>query len=76
MSNRQPRTRWAADVRQVAFRGVTCQEDPSFARGIHSEQLVYELSFIGGKNAGKQSHCGLPDGAGEESRSGAVCLMS
>lgn len=66
MWNRQPKTQQAAGVRQVAFRkGVTCHKDPRFAGGPHLEQLVDQPSFIGDRDARKQSHHGLPDGAGE-----------
>lgn len=60
------KTQQTADVRQVAFRkGVTCHKDPRFVGGPHLEQLVDQPSFIGGRDARKQSHCGLPDGTGE-----------
>lgn len=66
MWNRQPKTQQVADVRQVAFKkGVICHEDPRSAGRPHLEQLVDEPSFIGGRDARKQSHRGLPDGAGE-----------
>lgn len=73
----EPKTCWAADVKQVAFRkGVINLEDPRFdGGGPHLGQLVDKLSFIGGKDARKQSHCGLPDGAGERVGVG-LCLVS
>lgn len=65
-----------SDGKQEAFRkGVTYHKDPRFAGAPHLEQLVGELSFIGGGDARNQSHRGLPDGAGGGMGSGAVCLM-
>lgn len=69
----EPKTCWEAEMKQVAFlKGVIYEEGPRFVGGPHLEQLADELSFIGGKDATNRSHCGLPDGAGEEGGSGAV----
>lgn len=49
-------------------KAVTCHEDPRFAGGPHLEQLVDELSFIGGKDQGTgdtvTSQMGLRERAG------------
>lgn len=55
VEQREPKTHGAADVKQVAFRkGITCHEDPRFAGGPLLEQLVDELSFMGGKDPKNQ----------------------
>lgn len=69
----EPQTRWAAVMKQVAFRkGGVCEEDPRFVGGPHLEQLADELSLMGGGDARNPSHSGLQMGLGREWERGCV----